>query len=52
MVLLVCRYLGDNVGGGFVELVEVVLLSRRFLETVSYGCMGTKMEVRTSTVAW
>lgn len=52
VVLLVCRYLGDDVGGGLVELVEVVLLGRRFLETVSADCAAQHTEVRTSTVAW
>lgn len=36
MVLLVGGDLGDDVGGGLVELVEVVLLGGRFLELVSW----------------
>jgi len=38
MVFLICRYLGDDVGGGLVELVKVVLLGRRFLEMVNSNC--------------
>jgi hypothetical protein len=33
VVLLVGGDLGDDVGGGLVELVEVILLGRRFLNT-------------------
>lgn len=52
VVLLVRCYLGDDIGGGLIELVEVVLLGRRFLHMVRCGHKVQHIEVRTSTVAW
>lgn len=51
MVFLVGCDLGDDVGGGLVELVEVILLGGRFLRA-SAASDATSSQVRTRTVAW
>jgi hypothetical protein len=51
VVFLVGCDLGDDVGGGLVELVEVVLLGGRFLR-LSAARDARSPQVRTSTVAW
>lgn len=51
VVFLVGCDLGDDVGGGLVELVEVVLLGGGFLRLSAAGDTA-RAQVRTSTVAW
>ena len=44
MVFLICHYLGEDVGCGLVELVEVILFCRGFLVNVSLAMRAIDVE--------